>query len=80
VTVYKHDRLETNGQKKSSRLAPGTHAVGAYHDETIIAVSTPILSGYPPEGYALSNWIGAVISRPRFSDAAFAFGPTKTPT
>jgi hypothetical protein len=26
------------------------------------------------------NGIRAVISRPRFSDAAFAVGPTKTPT
>jgi len=36
--------------------------------------------GYPTVGDALSNGIGAVISRPRFSDAAFAVGPTKTPT
>jgi uncharacterized protein (DUF2141 family) len=28
--------------------------------------------GYPTEGYALSNGICAVISRPRFIDAAFS--------
>ena len=41
--------------------------------KTIISVSTPILS-VPTEGYALSNGIRAVISHPRFSDAAFAVG------
>ena len=33
---------------------------------------TPIFTGYPTDGYALSNGICAVISRPRFIDAAFS--------
>ena len=41
--------------------------------KTIIAVSTDFI-GYRTEGYALSNGIRAVISRPRFSDAAFDVG------
>jgi uncharacterized protein (DUF2141 family) len=61
-------------------LAPGTHAVGAYHDENNNSRLDTDFIGYPIEGYALSNGIRAVISRPQFSDAAFAVGPTKTPT
>ena len=43
-------------------LAPGTY--NSRLDTDFI--------GYPTEGYALSNGIRPVISRPRFSDAAFA--------
>ena len=53
---------------------------GAYHDENNNSRLDTDFIGYPTEGYALSNGIGAVISRPRVSDAAFAVGPTKTPT
>ena len=55
-------------------LAPGTYAVGAYHDENNNGRLDTSLIGYPKEGYALSNGIRAVISRPRFIDAAFAVG------
>ena len=55
-------------------LAPGTYAVGAYHDENANNKLDTNLIGYPIEGYALSNGIRAVISRPRFVDAAFALG------
>jgi len=61
-------------------LAPGTHAFGADHDENNNSRLDTDFIGYPTEGYALSNGIRAVISRPRLSDAAFAVGPTKTPT
>jgi uncharacterized protein (DUF2141 family) len=46
----------------------------AYHDENNNSRLDTDFIGYPTEGYALSNGIRAVISRPRFSDAAFAVG------
>jgi uncharacterized protein (DUF2141 family) len=55
-------------------LAPGTYAVGAYHDENgndNLDIS-PI--GLPVEGYALSNGIRAVFSKPNFYQAAFTVG------
>jgi uncharacterized protein (DUF2141 family) len=55
-------------------LAPGIYAVGAYHDENNNNRLDTDFIGYPTEGYALSNGIRAVISRPRFIDAAFAVG------
>jgi uncharacterized protein (DUF2141 family) len=53
---------------------PGTYAVGAYHDENKNHKLDTNFIGYPVEGYALSNGIRAVISRPRFIDAAFRVG------
>jgi uncharacterized protein (DUF2141 family) len=55
-------------------LAPGIYAVGADHDENNNNRLDTDFIGYPTEGYALSNGIRAVISRPRFIDAAFAVG------
>ena len=55
-------------------LAPGMYAVGAYHDENNNGRLDTNFIGYPTEGYALSNGIRAVISRPRFIDAAFTVG------
>ena len=55
-------------------LRPGTYAVGAYHDENANNRLDTNFIGYPVEGYALSNGIRAIISRPRFGDAAFAVG------
>lgn len=55
-------------------LPPGTYAVGAYHDEDGNGKLDTNFLGYPIEGYALSNGIRAVISRPRFIDAAFTVG------
>jgi uncharacterized protein (DUF2141 family) len=52
-------------------LAPGTYAIGAYHGENNNSRLDTDSIGYSTEGYALSNGIRAVISRPRFSDAAF---------
>jgi uncharacterized protein (DUF2141 family) len=52
-------------------LRPGLYAVGAYHDENANGKFDTNFIGYPAEGYALSNGIRAVISRPRFGDAAF---------
>jgi uncharacterized protein (DUF2141 family) len=59
-------------------LAPGTYAVGAYHDENANNKFDTNFIGYPAEGYALSNGIRAVISRPRFADAAFRVGDGDT--
>ncbi len=53
-------------------LPPGRYAVGAYHDENDNGRLDTNFIGYPAEGYALSNGIRAIISRPRFVDAAFA--------
>jgi uncharacterized protein (DUF2141 family) len=55
-------------------LAPVTYAVGAYHDENNNSRLDTDFIGYSTEGYALSNGIRAVMSRPRFSDVAFAVG------
>ncbi len=57
-------------------VAAGTYAVGAYHDENNNGRLDTNFFGYPTEGYALSNGIRAVISRPRFADASFVVGPT----
>jgi uncharacterized protein (DUF2141 family) len=55
-------------------LRPGTYAVGAYHDEDSSGHLETNFLGYPTDGYALSNGIRAIISRPRFVDAAFSVG------
>lgn len=59
-------------------LPAGTYAAGAYHDEDDNRRLDTNLIGYPVEGYALSNGIRAVISRPRFIDAAFTVGDQGT--
>jgi uncharacterized protein (DUF2141 family) len=60
-------------------LKPGTYAVGAYHDENGNGRLDTNFIGYPIEGYALSNGVRAIISRPRFSDCAFPVGQGDTP-
>lgn len=55
-------------------LAPSTYAVGAYHDENNNGRLDTNFIGYPIEGYALSNGIRTIFSRPRFVDAAFPVG------
>ena len=55
-------------------LKPGTYAVGAYHDENGNGKLDTNFIGYPVEGYALSNGIRAVISRPTFAAASFKIG------
>jgi uncharacterized protein (DUF2141 family) len=55
-------------------LKPGTYAVGAYHDENGNSRLDTNFIGYPTEGYALSNDIRAVISRPTFAEASFPIG------
>ena len=57
---------------------PGRYAIGAYHDENANGKLDTNLIGYPIEGYALSNGIRAVISRPRFDAAAFTVGDGTT--
>ena len=60
-------------------LKPGTYAVGAYHDENGNGKFDTNFIGYPAEGYALSNGIRAIISRPRFSDCAVTVGAEDKP-
>ena len=52
-------------------LRSGRYALGAYHDENGNDRFDTSLFGFPAEGYALSNGVRAIISRPRFADAAF---------
>lgn len=59
-------------------VPPGRYAIGAYHDENANGKLDTNFIGYPIEGYALSNGIRAVISRPRFADAAVAVGDGDT--
>src|SRR4029077_15762338 len=47
-------------------LPPGTYAVGAYHDENGNGRLDTSPIGLPVEGYALSNGIRAVFSKPDF--------------
>jgi uncharacterized protein (DUF2141 family) len=52
-------------------LPAGTYAVGCYHDEDLLGHFKTNWFGYPLDGYALSNGIRAVISRPTFAEASF---------
>lgn len=60
-------------------LKPGTYAVGAYHDENANNKFDTNFIGYPVEGYALSNGVRAIVSRPRFVDCSFPVGEGNTP-
>jgi uncharacterized protein (DUF2141 family) len=55
-------------------LAPGTYAVGTYHDENNNNHLDTNFLGLPTEGYALSNGIRAVAAKPTFQQAAFTVG------
>jgi uncharacterized protein (DUF2141 family) len=55
-------------------LAPGTYAVGAFHDENNNNQLDRNFLGLPTEGYALSNGVRAVTSKPTFQQAAFTVG------
>jgi len=55
-------------------LPAGTYAVGAYHDENYNDHLDTNLLGLPTEGYALSNGVRAVTSKPTFQQAAFTVG------
>ena len=60
-------------------LPPGTYAVGAYHDENGNDHLDTSPVGLPVEGYALSNGVRAVMSKPTFQQAAFTIGNADTP-
>ena len=60
-------------------LAPGTYAIGAYHDENNNDHLDTDFIGLPLEGYALSNGVRAVMAKPTFQQAAFTVGTTDTP-
>jgi uncharacterized protein (DUF2141 family) len=60
-------------------LPPGTYAVGAYHDENANDHLDTNLIGLPVEGYALSNGVRAVFSKPNFYEAAFTVGAGDKP-
>ena len=55
-------------------LPPGTYAIGAYHDENSNDHLDTNFVGLPTEGYALSNGVRAVVSKPTFQQAAFTVG------
>ena len=60
-------------------LPPGTYAVGAYHDENNNDHLDTDFVGLPSEGYALSNGVRAVMSKPTFHQAAFTVGAEDKP-
>ncbi len=60
-------------------LAPGTYAVGAFHDENGNDHLDTNFLGLPIEGYALSNGVRAVMSKPTFQEAAFTVGNEDKP-
>jgi uncharacterized protein (DUF2141 family) len=55
-------------------LRPGVYAVGAYHDENGNDHLDTNFLGLPVEGYALSNGVRAILSKPEFHEAAFTVG------
>ena len=60
-------------------LRPGTYAVGAYHDENGNDHLDTNFLGLPVEGYALSNGVRVVLSKPTFQQAAFTLGAEDKP-
>jgi uncharacterized protein (DUF2141 family) len=60
-------------------LPPGTYAVGAFHDENANDHLDTNFLGLPIEGYALSNGVRAVMSKPTFQQAAFTVGVQDKP-
>src|SRR5580765_3554822 len=60
-------------------LPPGSYAVGAYHDENNNDHMDTDFVGLPTEGYALSNGVRAVMSKPTFQQAAFTIGAEDKP-
>ena len=60
-------------------LPPGTYAVGAYHDENGNDHLDTNFLGLPVEGYALSNGVRVVLSKPTFQQAAFTLGAEDKP-
>jgi uncharacterized protein (DUF2141 family) len=59
-------------------VPPGTYAVGAFHDENSNDHLDTDFLGLPTEGYALSNGVRAVFSKPNFYQAAFTIGAGDT--
>src|SRR5438045_3200816 len=57
-----------------NNLKPGTYAVGAFHDENANERLDTNAMGFPREGYALSNGIRPMFTRPDFYDCAFKVG------
>jgi uncharacterized protein (DUF2141 family) len=55
-------------------LKPGTYAVGAFHDENGNDHMDTNFLGLPIEGYALSNGVRAMLSKPTFQQASFTVG------
>ncbi|HLJ62750.1 MAG TPA: DUF2141 domain-containing protein [Stellaceae bacterium] len=62
-----------------AELIPGRYALGAYHDENGNGRFDTNFLGFPAEGYALSNGVRAILSRPRFVDASFPLGEEEKP-
>jgi uncharacterized protein (DUF2141 family) len=60
-------------------LAPGTYAVGAFHDENGNDHLDTNFLGLPIEGYARSNGVRAVMAKPTFQQAAFTVGNEDKP-
>ena len=60
-------------------LPPGTYAVGAYLDANNNDHLDTDFVGLPTEGYALSNGVRAVMSKPTFHQAAFTVGAEDKP-
>ena len=60
-------------------LRPGIYAVGAYHDENGNDHLDTNFLGLPVEGYALSNGVRVVLSKPTFQQAAFTVGTGDKP-
>ena len=60
-------------------LQPGLYALGAYHDENGNDHLDTDFIGLPIEGYALSNGVRAILSKPTFQQAAFTIGAEDKP-
>jgi uncharacterized protein (DUF2141 family) len=81
------DRAEHQSKVKASPgtvetvihgLAPGTYAVGGFHDENGNGDFDKNFLGVPTEGFFVSRVTGLILATPSFDEVAFALPPEGT--
>ena len=81
------DRAEHQSKVKASPgtvetvihgLAPGTYAIGGFHDENGNGAFDKNFLGMPTEGFFVSRVDGLILATPSFDEVAFALPPEGT--
>jgi uncharacterized protein (DUF2141 family) len=81
------DRAERQSKVKASSgtvetvisgLAPGTYAVGGFHDENGNGEFDKNFLGVPTEGFFVSRVTGLILATPSFDEVAFPLPPEGT--